>query len=219
MQSRTLTGVVLLAPLTLAGSPAQETAGPCPTLYPNLAVGDFADLRFTSTDPDAGVGAMEIRFAVVDREDVDGRRHFWIEVVSDPPAAGGTVIAQMLVPYFPFENSDIKGYVVKMPGRPAARMPDEMIQRLAASAPMGPGWQQHCDSASNLGSDRVTVPAGTFEARHYRGTDDDKVEVWLADVPFGLVKMTQPGGNMELVRYGRDAKSSIEERPEPPPHP
>lgn len=202
----------LLVTLLLALSAeltAQVPAGPCPDLYREPQVGHYAELRFTN----AADESMEIRFAIVGEESIDGRGYYWMEVVSAPPAVGAPVIAQMLIPHYPFEQAEIEGYVVKMPGQPALRMPRQMIAQLGADAAPGPSWRQQCAAAVDLGAERVTVPAGTFSARHFRAGDAEQAEVWMADVPFGMVKLVQPDGRMELLRYGSDASSSIDETP------
>jgi hypothetical protein len=154
---------------------------------------------------------MPVRFAVVGEQDVFGRPHYWVEIVSVPPRVEDTVVVQMLVPHYPFESASLRGYVVRMPGQPAIRFPEEMIPELAASTP-GTGWKEQCESAEDLGNERVTVPAGAFITRHYRVPDKTE-EVWIADVPFGIVKLVTEGGAMKLVRYGTDARSLITSEP------
>lgn len=186
---------------------AQRSAGPCPGMYPSPRVGQFAELQIESPERDV----MPVRFAVVGEEDVFGRPHYWIEVVSVPPQIDDTVIVQMLVPHYPFEASSLRGYVVRMPGQPAIRFPEELIPELAGSTP-GTGWKEQCESADDLGNERVKVPAGAFIARHYRDAER-REEVWIADVPFGIVRLVTEGGTMELVRHGTDARSLITEEP------
>ncbi len=198
-----------LLAVAAAVAAAQESAGPCPEIYPRPSVGDYAAVRFTNADGES----MTIRFAVVGAEPVDGRQHYWVEVVSAPPGVGGTVIAQMLVPYYPFENDDIKGYIVKMPGQPALRVPKEMLAAVLERSGPGPGWTERCASAVYLGTEDVTVPAGTFTARRYKAAAGESGEVWIADVPFGMVKLVEPDGSMELVEFGTGARSSITEKP------
>jgi len=183
----------------------QEPGGPCPYIYPAPEVGEYADMRFSSLEQ----GSIIIRFAIVGLEQVEGETYYWMEVVSAPPAVGGTVIAQMLIPYYPFEQRDIKGYIVQVPGQPPRRMPQQMIDMMRADPAPGPSWGDQCAAATELGSEEVTVPAGTFRARHFRGAGEDAGDVWIADVPFGMVKLVQPNGTMELVRYGTDAESLL----------
>lgn len=198
---------------------AQEQSRPCPNLYPQPKVGEFAELQFTN----AADESMLIRFAVVDSEMVDGKQDYWIEVISAPPVIGDNVIVQMLVPYYPFESQDLDAYIVKMPGAPAQKVPEDLLAQMGEQTQTGPSWRQLCDSAEDLGRERVTVEAGTFDARHYRAGENKEDEFWVADVPFGMVKLIQADSRMELVRYGSGARSSIREKPlemqQPPPNP
>jgi hypothetical protein len=55
--------------------------------------------------------------------------------------------------------------------------------------------------ADDLGSESVTVPAGTFTCEHYRGKNGDGSDVWVSkDVPpYGLVKMTDKDKDQTVV--------------------
>ena len=209
-----------LSQLAMAASlPAQEQGGPCPNLYTNPKVGQYAELQFTN----AAGESMLIRFAVVGSEMLNGREHYWIEVISAPPVIGDNVIVQMLVPHYPFDHQDLKAYIVKMPGAPARKVPQDLLAQIGEQTQTGPSWRQLCGSTEDLGAERVSVEAGTFDTRHYRAGPNKEDEFWIADVPFGMVKLIQADGRMELVRHGSDAKSSIKEKPlemeRPPPSP
>lgn len=213
MRSRAMLLAAALTGLTGGDGLRAQDAGPCPGMYPSPQVGDYAEMRFKSPDQ----GNMPVRFAVVGTREVVGRTHYWIEIFSVPPTVGDTVIVQLLVPTYPFEPHDLRGYIVKMPGQAATRFPDYMIPQLSQSAP-GPGWKEQCQSADDLGNERINVPAGVFIARHYRSQPDNE-SVWIANVPFGMVKMVTAAGEMELMAFGSDAQSYITEEPveyEPP---
>lgn len=204
--------VAILVP-TFAGA---QPEGPCPEIYPDPAVGEYAHIRFIGAEGQRSL----IRFAVVGTETVDARQHYWVEVVTEPPGLTGEVVVQMLVPFYPFDTRNIKGYIVQMPGAVPQRVPETFLnQMLEASATPGAGWREQCESARQTGTEEITVPAGSFRARHYEG--EQTAEVWLADVPFGIVKLIQPQGTMELVGHGTDARSSLRGEPEelriPPP--
>jgi hypothetical protein len=200
--------IVVAGFATLSDLCAQGQGGPCPEIYAAPNVGEYADLSFG----DVGKGAMVIRFAVVGDEVVDNVRHYWVEIVSVPPEVGDTVIVQMLIPYYPFDNSDIKGYVVKMPGQPALKLTHELIAQLGEATP-GTGWKEKCETAVELDPVQVTVPAGSFDSRHFRSSDQDGSEVWLANVPFGIVKWVQGTAEMELVAFGSNARSLLTVEP------
>jgi len=73
---------------------------------------------------------------------------------------------------------------------------------------------RRCASAQVVGWESVTVPAGAIRALHLKNVDGG--EAWVArDVPFGIVKARpKDGGEMVLTGRGRDAKSSITEKPQ-----
>lgn len=74
---------------------------------------------------------------------------------------------------------------------------------------------------ATVGSERITVPAGSFNTRHIRyGQADGTLEWWLnEDVPGGMVRYlvssTESGGNsneswvVELQSYGSNARSEL----------
>ena len=69
--------------------------------------------------------------------------------------------------------------------------------------------------AQDLGSETITVPAGTIVCEHYRSKDGG--DVWLAkDVaPWGLVKSQGKDTTMVLVKVVNDAKDKIVGTPQP----
>jgi len=182
----------------------------CSAIYPAPKVGDYAERKLTSSRE----GIMTIRFAIVGEQQAAGRTHYWMEVMQELPAAAGTLIVQMLIPHYPFEAGDIQDYIVKAPGQPALRVPRQMIEQLGADAAPGPSWREQCAASQDLGMEQVTVPAGTFNARHFRAEGKEPTEVWIAAVPFGMVRSVEPGVVMELAGYGSNARSSITEKPE-----
>jgi hypothetical protein len=182
----------------------------CSAIYPAPKVGDYAERKLTSSRE----GIMTMRFAIVGEQQAAGRTHYWMEVRQELPAAAGTLIVQMLIPHYPFEAGDIQDYIVKAPGQPALRVPRQMIEQLGADAAPGPSWREQCAASQDLGMEQVTVPAGTFDARHFRAEGKEPTDVWMAAVPFGMVRSVESGVVMELAAYGSNARSSITEKPE-----
>jgi hypothetical protein len=66
------------------------------------------------------------------------------------------------------------------------------------------------DKAEALGTESVTVPAGTFTCQHYR-MKDGSGEAWVSDKvgPWGLVKGVNKGETMVLTKAITDAKDHI----------
>jgi hypothetical protein len=63
---------------------------------------------------------------------------------------------------------------------------------------------------TDLGMESVTVPAGTFTARHFRDAEGD-YQSWMdPSVPFGVVKTTSKnGGDILLLAKGTGATTAI----------
>lgn len=181
----------------------------------DIRVGEWAAYR--AEMPRMGGGPMEMRLAIVGTEPVNGAAHYWYEMKMQ--AAQGDMIMQMLIPQWPFEPSEIAGMIMKSGDEPAMRMPDQMLgmmaERAGTSGGLIQGSLEECRQAEVVGTERVTVPAGTFETMHLRASGEWTGDVWVAlEVPFRLVQMQSDEGEMVLVGYGDDATSSITETPQ-----
>jgi hypothetical protein len=74
-------------------------------------------------------------------------------------------------------------------------------------------WREACKESKFVGEESVSVPAGTFRARHYTGPEGDTWASMEAPV-WHLVKMSTKGGNtMVLSSTGMGAKNEITEQP------
>src|SRR5574341_383180 len=102
--------------------------------------------------------------------------------------------------------------VMKSGDRPAQRMPDQMVAMMSGrmGQNMASEMAKQCERSEVVGTESVTVPAGTFRALHIRS---DKTESWMSrQIPFYMVRVQlENGGTMELTGHGRDAKSLITE--------
>lgn len=69
---------------------------------------------------------------------------------------------------------------------------------------------------AKVGTESVTVPAGTFECEHYAGDASGKhSEVWISSQApwYGLVKLVSPDGNLELQKVFKQETSQITDPP------
>ena len=66
------------------------------------------------------------------------------------------------------------------------------------------------DKAEFVGTESITVPAGTFTCQHYR-MKDGSGDAWISDKvsPWGLVKMQDNQRTMVLAKVTTDAKDRI----------
>lgn len=138
-------------------------------------------------------------WAVVGKESVDGQDGYWLEMRSTAPQGGSMIMKQLMV--LQGGTPDIKRMIMQPPGRPPMEMPVDMMhmamqrgQQQAATAPHGMG--------EVVGTETVTVPAGTFETQHYRSTNNGAtVDVWASTKvsPYGMVKMTSSDGTSMVL--------------------
>jgi hypothetical protein len=164
----------------------------------------------------ASGGPQQIQIAIVGQDTVNGQPAYWMEMSMDSPRGGGTIYIKYL---FVLEAGTVKPtrMIIQPPGRGPMEMP---VGGMGGGGQMGGRGQQAPQSADiskqaqDLGSESVTVPAGTFTAEHYKSSDG--ADVWVSPKvsPWGLVKMTSPNANMTLLKVITDAKDMITGTPQ-----
>lgn len=84
--------------------------------------------------------------------------------------------------------------VFQQPGQPAMEMTMDPSRAAAHSEENAADWHL-------VGSESVTVPAGTYTADHYRNDTRDS-DIWVSSkiAPFGLIKETSKHSTMELTK-------------------
>ena len=200
----------------LAASPARVAGqGPesgCAALLKAPAAGSWADFRLER----AGVQDMRVRFAIVGAEQRGEKSLVWFETKAMGLQQGGTQITQVLVPGYPYLSGQIEDFVAKRDSQPAVRLgPRPLARARTQKSKLLASVADGCRGATLVGEERITVPAGTFQTRHYRdaaGTTD----LWIdPSRPFGVVRMiNRPDRTLlELRATGTDARSSIAEKP------
>ena len=199
--------LISLVALGLAGSVAPLQAQTVCELFDegttDMTVGAYASYQL----PD---GTM--KQAIVGTKDVDGAEYIWFEMAIEEEKKGASMIAKFLIPSFG-RFSEVKEMVVQTAGEPAMRMPNQMISMMQKNIkdPMAE-MRTKCDagdaSVIDLGTETVTVPAGTFTTRHFRAESGE--EMWIdMSLAFPVVKATTDKGDMVLVEHGTDASSGI----------
>jgi hypothetical protein len=97
--------------------------------------------------------------------------------------------------------------IMQMPGRD----PMEMDSTNPAGRAMGQNTASDIrDKADFVGTDTITVPAGTFSCQHYH-MKDGSGDGWVSDkvAPWGLVKMQGKDQTIVLTKVITDAKDHI----------
>jgi hypothetical protein len=204
--------VTVLAALALvlcasAGARALDLrVGPSAQIFAEFkpVVGAWAEYLVTAK----GEKPVTMRLAVVAKEG----EAFWYEVVV-PMGEDGDMVTKMLVAGDPQNPESVQRMIMKMGDQPAMELPTEMPEGAE-----GEEFELPKSEFQELGVETIVVPAGTFEAKHIRVTQEKTVgDVWLSAGagPYGMVKTTSEDIEMVLTALGSDAKSLITETPVP----
>jgi hypothetical protein len=166
--------------------------------YLNPVVGRGAE--YTSTDKDTpGDKTRTMTMGVVGKESFQGKDAFWMEVVS----TDGThpMLFKMLITRDDFEFHKT---VMQMPGQSAMEMP------INSNAAREEKMEEKFKEWRSVGTESVTVPAGTFVCEHLHN-DKTNGDIWVSDkiTPFGLVKHVDGKRVMVLTKLIPDFQDKI----------
>jgi hypothetical protein len=172
----------------------------------NAVVGSGSDYEVTTSDGHK----TSIEYALVGKESVGGKDGVWLEFTT---AGMGT--AQMVMKVLiSLDGSSIPSsrIIMQMTGRPPMEMPAQMSGRMG-------GQVQTTDirsEAEDVGSESITVPAGTFTCEHYRAKDGSG-DTWISSQvnPLGVVKHQGKDSSLVLTKVVTDAKDKIIGVPQP----
>lgn len=213
MRGRAITTALLFAAAPLAGQTLQDF---CNGTVP-ITVGRWAEYKFTGGRGDG----MTMRMAIISSEKVGDSTYYWYEMQTHSMRGNkpNNTIMQILMSGIATPHVSVKGLIMKDNDRPAMRAPDMMIGMMsrAFTSGMGQYLEQRCKNGSItvVGMESVTVPAGTFQALHFK--DNDGGEAWVSKEMgmFAVVKVVSKDGTvMELIDRGAGAKSAITETPQ-----
>jgi hypothetical protein len=147
---------------------------------------------------------LKVRYAVTQKTD----RELVMETDSNTPM--GLVHSSMTFAPSPPDTYKLVKAQMQMGSNPPQDVP---------AAKLTEGSIKKSDTPGKLvGSEKVTVPAGTFESKHYKHELPKEaggmvLDVWMSDkaVPTGVVKMAGAGGiEMVLSSMGTGAKAKPE---------
>ncbi|MFC1524491.1 hypothetical protein ACFL6N_06840 [Thermodesulfobacteriota bacterium] len=207
---------VLLLPAVQAEESAEMVK--IPRLFGTFTpkIGDWS--QYTVFEKDTGRHST-MKMAIVGKE----KERFWYEVVNEEQ--GVRNIVKMLITGDPNDSENIQRLILKSGNNPAQEMPREFVmmgRRMAShmferrsGVPASPSVDLKLEK---IGHGSVTVPAGTFEVTQNRiidtsgkayGTYNFSSKVF----PFGVVSSESVNTTLELIAYGSDAKSMINEEP------
>lgn len=148
-----------------------------------------------------------IEFDVVGKDSVNGKDAYWLEFT-----IAGTQMGDMLSKIEMVVDGGVTytaRTIMQMGNNPPMEMPAAMASK--AQTPV-----EIKDKADDLGSESVTVPAGTFSCEHYR-MKDGTGEAWVSAKvsPFGLVKSQDKDSSMVLLKTVSGVTDKITGTPVP----
>ena len=168
-------------------------------------------MAFRMQSPDLA-GDMKITW--LEREVVEGVEYQWMEMELD--AQGQRMISKRLTN---LEDSGpvFRETIVKLGNEPAMLVSSEMLQMgMGAAFEVGPPAPEAGEEPVYVGTETVTVGAGTFEADVYEfRSDGEVVRGYIAQSLPGMVLMEGDGMRMELMGSGSNGQSAITETPIP----
>jgi hypothetical protein len=169
-------------------------------------VGAGSEFQLTSKER-----SINFTVLVVDKETVDGADGYWMEQRFEGSGMPGEMVQKQLV-VIQDGKPDIKRMIMQPPGQQPMEMPVGMVRGGMEHARGAEG----ADPGEQLGTERVTVPAGTFECEHYRKqTQHGTYDYWISPkvTPYPIVKMTGPDTTMVLVKVLSGESSHIHGEP------
>lgn len=155
------------------------------------------------TRPDGTKSAIEI--TIVGKEDVEGKAAYWLEMAMSAQRTDGQMYMKNLMTVSDAGVTSSRT-IMQMPGQDPMEMDSMMNQRRGQTTTPA----DIRDKAELVGTESVTVPAGTFSCQHYRAKDGS-ADTWISDQvsPWGLVKSQSKASTMVLSKVITDAKDHI----------
>jgi hypothetical protein len=151
----------------------------------------------------------QMQITIVGKEDVEGKPAYWMEfAMSNPNMMGG---AEMLMKQLMTVGDDgvtSSRLIMQPPGQEPMEM--DMSANPAAHGMKQTTPANIADKAELVGTESVTVPAGTFSCQHFR-MKDGSGDGWISDKvsPWSLVKYQSKDSTMVLTKLVTDAKDRI----------
>lgn len=148
-----------------------------------------------------------MEFAVIGKEDIGGKTGYWVESSMVEPK-GGEIIIKVLETV----DGNVISYsksVIQMPGQGPMEM-DMNMMNMGGRRPAQTASTDFRDKAELVGTESITVPAGTYSCEHYR-MKDGSGDGWISDKvsPWSLVKMQDKQRTVVLAKVTTEAKDRI----------
>jgi hypothetical protein len=146
------------------------------------------------TTKGSGSKPTEMEMAIVGKESVEGKDGYWMQIAFSGEN-GQKMVGKSLITADDFRP---RRMIVDMPGQGAMEMPMNMS---APRANARNEMQEKMNDWHSVGTETITVPAGTFSCEHWQNVKGDQ-NAWTSDkvYPFGLVKSVGQGDTTVLVK-------------------
>ena len=144
---------------------------------------------YLDTDKD-GKDARTSEIAIVGKDSFEGKEGFWMQIYFIDSKGKAFVGKSLITPGdFQFHRM-----IIQPPGQQAMEMPMHM------NAARKEHMEENLNEWHSVGTESVTVPAGTFSCEHWRN-DKTHGDVWTSDkvIPFGMVKEISGNGNTQVL--------------------
>ncbi len=177
----------------------------------NPVVGSGAEYQMTAKGKD-----MDVAWAVVGKEDVNGSPGIWMETRMQSADLGGEMVTKMLMVTTGPETG-MKRMIMQQPGQPPMEMPGMMMGMMKGGQPQPSSSGGKADFGELVGTETITVPAGSFVCQHYRKQEKSgTVDFWVSDqvTPYAMAKMTGPDVTMVLKKTLTNETSHIKGEPQ-----
>ena len=128
--------------------------------------------------------------AIVGKDSVEGKEGFWMQIYFTD-AQGKAFVGKSLITPGDFQFHRM---IIQPPGQQAIEMPAHM------NAARKERIEENLNEWHSVGTESITVPAGTFSCEHWRN-DKTHGEVWTSDkvTPFGMVKEISANGSTQVL--------------------
>jgi hypothetical protein len=165
--------------------------------FVNPVVGKGAEYESTNSNHQ---GTRTTEMGVTGKESVDGKDGFWMQIITTT-GKGQPLVAKALMTKDDFQFHKM---IMQVAGQPAMEMP------FNPSSGREQKMQDSINEWHSVGTETITVPAGTFECEHYKN-DSKGSDLWASDkvTPFGLVKQVGKDNSMVLVKILSEVPDKI----------
>lgn len=162
---------------------------------------------------------MDMAIVALGKEDVGGETGYWMEMRMNSEQLGGEMVMKDLV-VSSAGAQGVKRMIIQRPGQPPMEMPSMMMNMMQQHQPpsvTSKGEGGPSGTGELVGTESVTVPAGTFSCQHYRKQDaKGPTDLWISTqvTPYAMVKMTSADANMVLKKVLSNETSHIKGEPQ-----